>query len=106
MASKIAGHSNKPWDELPVLPMDKVNTLMLSTAPLGISLFFLAFVSKRLFAHRSLSEWEITVTLHQPGHPPVQSMTSRVAVKQVLLSSVLSLSVPCILSLVNEHGCE
>ena len=40
MASKIAGHSNKPWDELPVLPMDKVNTLMLSTAPLGISLFF------------------------------------------------------------------
>jgi len=58
------GLSNKPWDELPVLPMDKVNTLMLSTASL---------------------EWEITVTLHQPGSPPVQSMTSRVAVKQAKL---------------------
>jgi hypothetical protein len=32
---EIPGLSNKPWDELPVLPMDKVNTLMLSTASFG-----------------------------------------------------------------------
>ena len=68
--------------------MDKVNTLMLSTASLGKR-------AKNLFESRShaldcmyidsvpFAEWEITVTLHQPGSPPVQSMTSRVAVKQV-----------------------
>ena len=39
---------NKPWEEVPTVPTDKVNALMLSAS-----------------AHK----WEVVVTVHEPGKP-------------------------------------
>ena len=55
---------NKPWEEVPTVPTDKVNALMLSAS-----------------AHK----WEVVVTLNEPGKPLLSTLSSRVPPKQARL---------------------